>query len=246
MQQPKNWILLRGLARGTGHWGSFVERMKKHFPQDRFELIDLPGNGGRNEEQSPLNISEYVKDLRMHSEFVKKGQPFNILSVSLGSMVTVEWLREYPHEVQKAYLVCTSSMGFSSVHQRFLPANYLKAFQLLKARGDESEYEKVVLEMVTNSHARRQAEGLALMAYTKTHPMHFSNIVRQLIAASRYRFPKEAPGDIRLIGSYGDKLVSPKCTLKIGESWGVRPAMHPWAGHDIAIDDPDWLIEQLH
>lgn len=245
MQKPNNWILLRGLARGAGHWGSFVDRMKKRFPDDKFELIDLPGNGSRNDETSPLKISDYVKDLRAHSEFVKKGQSFKILSVSLGAMITVEWMREFPHEVQKAYLVCTSSSGHSPIFQRFLPINYLKAAHLFMAQGDETEYEKTVLEMVTNSHERRQAEGLALMAYSKVHPMHVQNIVRQLFAASRYRFPKQAPGDIQLIGSHGDKLVSPKCTLKIGESWGLRPMMHPWAGHDIAIDDPEWLIEHL-
>lgn len=245
MQQPRNWILLRGLARGAGHWGSFVDRMKKHYPQDQFELIDLPGNGDRNAEKSPLKIADYVKDLRAHSEFVKKGEPFHILAVSLGAMIAVEWMREFPHEVKKAHLVCTSSSGHSPIHQRFLPVNYLKALELIKAKGDEGEYEKTILEMVTNSFERRQSEGLALMAYTKVHPMHFRNVLRQLFAASQYTFPKEAPGDIQLIGSHGDRLVSPKCTLKIGESWGVRPVMHPWAGHDIAIDDPEWLIEHL-
>lgn len=245
MQQPKNWILLRGLARGSGHWGSFVERMRKRFPQDSFELIDLPGNGARNKENSPLKISDYVKDLRAHSDFVKQGQSFNVLALSLGAMITVEWMREFPHEIRKAYLVCTSSSGFSPIYHRFLPVNYLKTIQLAMAQGDETEYEKRVLEMVTNSHDRRQSEGLGLMAYTKLHPMHFQNIVRQLLAASRYHFPKEAPGDVRLIGSYGDRLVSPKCTLKIAETWGLKPIMHSWSGHDIGIDDPDWLIEQL-
>ncbi|MGZ3768957.1 MAG: alpha/beta fold hydrolase [Bdellovibrio sp.] len=245
MQQPRNWILLRGLARGIGHWGSFVEKMKTQYPHDHIELIDLPGNGARNNEKSPLKISDYVKDLRSHSEFVQSGQTFNVLAVSLGAMVTVEWMRQFPHEIKKAYLVCTSSSGFSPLHHRFLPSNYTKILQLISANGDDTEYEKIVLDMISNSYGRRQAEGLALMAYTKVHPVNLQNVIRQMFAASRYRFPKEPPGEIKLIGSHGDRLVSPKCTLKIAENWGLKPIMHPWAGHDIAIDDPQWLLEHL-
>ncbi|WP_374073819.1 alpha/beta fold hydrolase [Bdellovibrio bacteriovorus] len=245
MPQTKNWILLRGLARGVGHWGSFVNKMKERFPEDNFELLDLPGNGARNKEASPLSIPEYVKDLRSQSEFVKKGEPFKVLSVSLGSMITVEWMREYPHEVRKAYLVCTSSSGYSPFYQRFLLPNYLKSVHLFGAKNDEALWEKTILGMVTNSHERREAEILALMEYTKAYPISIENMLRQMLAASRYRFPDEAPGDVQLLGSHGDRLVSPKCTLKIAEKWGLKPTMHPWAGHDIPIDDPRWLVEHL-
>lgn len=245
MPQTKNWILLRGLARGVGHWGSFANKMQEAYPNDKFELLDLPGNGARNTEKSPTNISEYVKDLRSRSEFVKNGEPFKILSVSLGAMITVEWMREFPHEVKKAYLVCTSSSGYSPFYQRFQMVNYLKSFHLLGAQDDEALWEKTILGMVTNSHERREAEMLSLMTYTKAHPMSIENMLRQMVAASRYRFPNQAPGDVQLLGSHGDRLVSPKCTLKIAERWGLKATMHPWAGHDIPIDDPRWLIEHL-
>lgn len=244
MTPSKKWILLRGLARGVGHWGSFVDKMKAHFPQDQFELIDLPGNGSRYKEKSPIKISDYVKDLRSHSEFVKSGEPFHILSVSLGAMITVEWMREFPHEVQKAFLVCTSSSGYSPFYHRFQPANILKSTCLLWAQ-DEVQWEKTILEMITNSRERRDAELLSLVTYTKGHPVKMENILRQMIAASKYRFPHEAPGDVRLIGSHGDRLVSPDCTLQIAKGWGLKPVMHPWAGHDIPIDDPQWLLEHL-
>lgn len=245
MHQTRNWILLRGLARGAGHWGSFAAEIKKHFPQDRFEFLDLPGNGVRHRELSPVKISDYVKDLRAHSEFVKKGEPFNILSVSLGSMITVEWMREYPHEVKNAILMCTSSAGFSPFYQRFQLVNYVKASRLLFVQRDEVEWEKTILEMVTNSHERREDEILSLVEYTKAHPMRIQNVLRQLLAASQYSFPKAAPGAVKLLGSYGDRLVSPECTLNIAHRWGLKPSMHPWAGHDIPIDDPRWVIEHL-
>lgn len=243
MPQSNNWIVLRGLARGVGHWGSFVDRMKQRFPKDRLELIDLPGNGARNNELSPLKIFEYVDDLRSHSQFIKNREPVKILAVSLGAMITVEWMHRYPNEITKAYLVCTSSSNYSSFYKRFLPLNYFMAAQMLSKKGIEKE--KIILKMVTNNLYRREAELKALSDYSEKYPLRIQNIIRQLYAASRYNFPKKAPGDIKLIGSYGDRLVSAQCTLEIAERWNLKPVMHPWAGHDVAIDDPDWLLEQL-
>lgn len=243
MPQSKNWIILRGLARGVGHWGSYTEKMKQRFPRDKFELIDLPGNGLRNNEFSPLNIFEYVDDLRAHSQFIKEEKQVCILAVSLGAMITVEWMRRYPDDVKKAFLVCTSSSNYSSFYKRFLPLNYLMAAQMLRKKGIEKE--KVILKMVTNNLQRREAELNMLSEFSNKYPLRVQNIFRQLFAASRYKFPEKPPGEVKLIGSYGDRLVSPHCTLKIAESWDLTAVMHPWAGHDIAIDDPDWLIEQL-
>lgn len=245
MAQSRNWLLLRGLARGVGHWGSFSQKIQQRFPQDRFEFIDLPGNGSRHLEVSPLKVADYVKDLRSKCVYVQKKEVFNVLSVSLGSMITVEWMREYPHEIKKAYLVCTSSSGFSPFYQRLLPPNIPRGLRLIGKENDEVAWEKVVLSMVTNSHERREAEILAMMEYTKKYPMNPQNVIRQIMAASQYRFPQQSPGDIHLIGSHGDRLVSPKCTLKIAEKWGLKASMHPWAGHDLPVDDPQWLLEQL-
>lgn len=245
MSEPKNWILLRGLARGTGHWGSFLEKIQQHFPQDYFEFIDLPGNGSQSFRKSPLHIGDYVKDLRSRSLFVQDKRKVHILSVSLGAMITVEWMRQHPDEVQQAFLVCTSSSGFSPFYDRFRPQNYLALPAILKGQKDPQRWEEALLGLVANSPQRCREEMPRLLEYSMQHPMQIRNIVRQLWAASRYRFPEKAPGSIKLVGSHGDRLVAPDCTLKIGKKWSLPVVMHPWAGHDIAIDDPQWLIEQL-
>ena len=245
MATSRNWLLLRGLARGVGHWGSFAEKIQQHFPNDKFEFLDLPGNGSRHQDTSPVKISEYVKDLRARCSYVQKGEPFQVLSVSLGAMITVEWMKEYPHEIRKATLVCTSSGGFSPFYRRFIAGNIPKGLKLIGREKDEAVREKTIPGMITTSHERREEEMGAMMAYTRQYPMNPLNVIRQMYAASRYRFPDSAPGDIRLLGSHGDRLVSPTCTLKIAEKWGVRAEMHPWAGHDVPIDDPQWLLEHL-
>lgn len=245
MRKPKNWILLRGLARGTGHWGSFLEKIRAHFPEDKFEFLDLPGNGSRASEASPLEIGEYVRQVRPHSQALQRGEKVHLLAISLGGMVAVEWMREYSHEVEKAYVICTSAGNFSSFNQRFLLPNLPKSLSLAIHQSDEVKWEETLLEMVVNSQECRDAEFLGMVAYSKEHPIQVKNVLRQLVAASRYKFPQQAPGDIKLIGSFGDRLVSPQCTLQIAKQWGLQASMHPWAGHDVPVDDSKWLLEQL-
>lgn len=240
----RNWILLRGLARGVGHWGSFIGAMRKRFPHAEIELLDLPGNGEYIDVTSPLSISQYVDFVREKSLLLQKKEPVNILALSLGAMVTVDWMRRYPAEIHKAFLVGTSSSSNSRFYERFRLINLIKGAPLLTAKN-ESVWEETILGMVANNDQRRREELPLLLEYTRTHKMKPSNVLRQLLAASRYRFPKAAPGNVQLIGSYGDRLVSPRCTLRIAEAWKLQPLMHPSAGHDIAVDDPQWLLKQL-
>lgn len=245
MAESKNWLLLRGLARGTGHWGSFAQRLQQEFPQDRFEMIDLPGNGARNLEESPLQIEDYVRDLRANCDYVRSGKNFQILSLSLGAMITVEWMRQHPGEIHKAWIVCTSSSGLSRFYERFRLGNLSRGLRFLGQDRNDTQWEEMVLAMITNSPERRKAEAPALTEYSQRYPVKTRNVLRQMVAASRYRFPAQAPGPITLIGTHGDRLVSPRCTLKIAETWGQQALMHPWSGHDLPIDDPQWLLEQL-
>lgn len=243
MESKTNWILLRGLVRGRGHWGSFVDVLKERRPDDQFEYLDLPGNGESNQLTSPLKIADYVKILRSQSQFVKEHKNFRLVGVSLGGMIATEWMRSFPLEVSKGFLVVTSASNFSVFYDRFKPINYLRAVKSLPLSA--SERERNILEMIANNPRRIEAELPALAAYSEAYPIAQTNFARQLWAAAHYQFPDQAPGDIKLIGTFGDNLVSPDCTLQIAKKWKLKAEMHPSAGHDISIDDPAWLVEQL-
>jgi pimeloyl-ACP methyl ester carboxylesterase len=218
--------------------------MQEAMPEANIECLDLPGNGFRSKETSPLEISAYVKDLHGRSRFVKQKEPFQVLALSMGAMIAVDWMHSFPHEIEKAFLVCTSSARHSKFYERFRPKNLLTGFPILTAKNSD-DWENVILDIIVNDPQRRAAEFPALTKFSEEHPIRVENIFRQLFAASRYRFPKKPPGDISLLGTYGDRLVAPECTLQLAKSWGVRPEMHTTSGHDIPIDDPHWLIEHL-
>lgn len=65
----QHWILLRGLSRGNGHWGSFPEVLKKQGL--KWELAEIPGNGTRYQEITPLRPQEVIQSLRKNSHFLK-------------------------------------------------------------------------------------------------------------------------------------------------------------------------------
>ena len=57
---------------------------------------------------------------------------------------------------------------------------------------------------------------------------------RSLFAQSRLE--KKSSND-------ADRLVNPHCSVRLATAWGVPHARHPWAGHDLPHDDPQWLCE---
>jgi pimeloyl-ACP methyl ester carboxylesterase len=82
--------------------------------------------------------------------------------------------------------------------------------------------------------------------HARLAPASRGNVLRQLLAAARYRAPPMAPPvPLLLLASERDRLVAVACSRALAEAWQVPFAVHPCAGHDLALDDPAWLIEQV-
>src|SRR5687768_17046139 len=101
---PQNWFLIRGLVRESADWGDYPTRFARANPAARVICVDLPGNGRHHRTVAPLKLSEMLdaarRDFRaaLASEGIP-GAPCFVLAISLGAMVTVEWLRGYPEEL---------------------------------------------------------------------------------------------------------------------------------------------------
>src|SRR5687768_6820716 len=90
----ETWVLLRGLVREQRHWEGFDDLVRARFGA-RVLTPDLPGNGARHKEPSPLSIGATVDVLRaeLRDEGVT-GKVF-VVAQSLGGMVTIEWMRRH-------------------------------------------------------------------------------------------------------------------------------------------------------
>jgi len=248
---PKNWILIRGLARGRGHWASFPEHLRQAFPNDWFYFIDIPGNGELSDTPTPLSISDFVPffEEQLKKQNFNPQRPTLGLSLSLGSMSMVEWAKQKPSLFQKIILMNTSAANFSSVFRRLSPTALILGFKLLWVK-DPIKREILSLLATTSLNKtellNQHSDDLKKLAdYSTVHGTQKLNILRQLIAAALYRFPQQKPCDVILINGHKDKFVSPKCSEMIAKTWMLNLIQHPTAGHDIAFQFPEWIIERM-
>jgi len=111
-----------------------------------------------------------------------------------------------------------------------------------------ADIEQRVLTMTSNgAHVSAGSPVVAdWVAVRGQRPVSASNALRQLLAAMRYRAPPAAPRSaVLLLASRHDRLVSSRCSEAIATAWRVPLKMHSFAGHDLALDDAGWVIEQV-
>jgi pimeloyl-ACP methyl ester carboxylesterase len=248
--RPLNLVLLRGLARESGHWLGFRESLAAAFPGSSVLLIDLAGTGARHRDPTPLSIGELVAIARR--DFLEAiarpplaGRPAAIFAVSLGGMVTLEWLRRFPGDFARAAIGNSSLRGLSPLHHRLRPAAWpgmLKAATL----QEPLLRERRILSLISNRAERHEEVARRWAEIGRARPVSLGSFARQLLAAARYTAPAEPPPvPVLVLRGAGDRLVDPSCSEAISRAWSLPLATHPAAGHDLALDAEEWLLEQL-
>jgi pimeloyl-ACP methyl ester carboxylesterase len=240
------WILLRGLTREARHWGGFVERLSDDFPGAPVFAPDLPGNGRRCREKSPLRVETMVESLRAQLGAQGVAPPYRLLAMSLGAMVAVDWAARHPDEICGAVLINTSLRPFSPFHHRLKPANYRRLLGLALGAASDLEWECAILELTSRRAGAKAAVLGDWLAYRRECPVAAANALRQLVAAARYRAPLARPSPpLLVLSSFGDALVDADCSRQLAERWQLDHAVHPSAGHDLPLDDGAWVVSQL-
>lgn len=238
------WVLLRGLTRESGHWGAFPGRLAAALGAGHEVLaLDFPGNGSKHRLRSPASVTQLAHACRGQ---LAAGPPAVLVAMSLGAMVALEWARMAPQELAGAVLINTSAGGPSPFWQRLQPRHYGTVARLLLPGVDVAEREQQVLAM-TSSDPRRHAGVVSHWIRLATErPVSAANALRQLAAAARYRGPQQKPAvPLLVLASAADGLVSPHCSRRLAHRWSLPLRLHPWAGHDLALDDPDWLLQEI-
>jgi pimeloyl-ACP methyl ester carboxylesterase len=249
-ERRSHWIFLRGLVRESAHWDDFPERFTRAIAGARVHLLDLPGNGEHWRLRSPLSIGETMEFARREALTPLSGksgaqEPVYLFSLSLGSMVAIEWAHRHPRDIAGAVLVNTSLRRFSPFHQRLSWRSWPVLARTIAAR-DTAQRERLILKLTANDPAEADALIEARVRTYKQHPVRPVNVFRQLWAAACYRPPIEKPDiPLLLLNSLGDCLVDPACTEAIARRWAVEKKTHPFAGHDLPLDDPEWTIEAV-
>ena len=237
------WLLLRGLMRETRHWGDFPARLAAAGQTSTYTL-DLAGNGLRYRETSGPTVPDMADDVADQWQRLRGG-PVRVLALSLGGMVAAEWARQAPHTVTELVLCNSSFRPYSAPWERFQPRALSKLLRLLLTAPAALEIETEILRLSSNRPEAHAAQLCDWVQWRQQCPVSAGNVLRQLAAAARYRAAPTPAVATRVLSSAGDRLVSPRCSQRLAAAWKVPLALHPSAGHDLPLDDPDWLLAQL-
>lgn len=242
------WVLLRGLMREARHWGEFPILFQNALGAQNIVALDFPGNGRLHAQPSATSVAEMAKNCHTQLRQLGYTPPYNVLALSLGAMVAVAWSELYPAELEKLVLINTSLAPYSPFYQRLRPANYPALIRRLLF-GSADQRESLILQLTSSlkSHSEHKQSILdQWTSYARECPITRANVLRQLLAAARYRAAATAPSSpVLLLAGQQDRLVDAKCSLTLAHHWCCSIRLHPTAGHDLPLDDGAWVSQQV-
>lgn len=241
MIKEKHFYLIRGLIREKEHWGRFVGELQKLFPDSKITTIDLPGAGEHFQKSTPFSIKGMVEEMRR--EYLVKKRPneeSHLVAISLGGMIACEWMKNHPQDFVSATLINTSVGGNSPVYDRLFPKAlvYLLKVPFLKGRAREEH----ILKLVSNNPVVFEETLELWERILKERPVNLENTLRQLFAAAFFKADGFVPPiPVTILASVKDRMVNVKCSRAIAQKWNAKLREHPTGGHDLSVDDPEWI-----
>lgn len=242
---PTQWIFLRGLSREARHWGEFPQQCRDQLGWT-IRCLDLPGFGQQRHHRAALSIGKTVEQLRRQAAPLD-GQRIGLLGLSLGGMAALHWAAQAPQDIDALVLINSSSAD-CPIHHRLRVGALPAMINSLGSRSVKRQ-EKAILAMVSNVHSN-DPERLTQWCHIRQQAsISRANVLRQLLAASRYRSPKpemlQQLSGALVLSSRSDRMVSWRCSQFFADKYGWPLQLHNQAGHDLPLDAPDWIIQQL-
>lgn len=244
-----DWILLRGLTREARHWGELPATLRRSGAvgdDDRLTMLDLPGNGSQAGRRSPATVADIVSQLRSDAALAGLHAPYRLLAMSLGGMVATAWAQQHADDIERLVLINTSMRPFGAPHQRMRVGAWPAVLGLMRSWQDGRRCEAIIHRLTCARTDAREADVARWAAIHAEAPVSRANALRQLLAAARFRAGTAPPRCATLLlSSAADRLVSPACSARLATAWSVPHRVHPWAGHDLPHDDPEWVAREV-
>lgn len=245
MEMPMSidtWVLVRGLSRESQHWGRFAEKLS-----GRVIFLDWPGLGCYYHQTMPKNPDACVDFFERQLSQLIKDQVANIgiIGLSLGGALALYWSKRYPDRFAKVVVINSSLANVSFFWHRL---SFFALKQLFKIFLNPSitAREEQIYDLTSNiSHAHKKEIVREWINIAKHHSIKRSTFIRQLFLGSTIKVEKPLPVTPIILASKHDALVSFKTSQALSEYFAAPLYVHPLAGHDLPLDDPDWCINHI-
>lgn len=239
------WLLLRGLVRERRHWGDFPKQLAARTGHGVVTL-DLPGVGTERARPSPTSIAAIAADLRERWLVARaEGGPddsWRLFAPSLGGMIALAWAETHPDDFRGVAVCNTSARDLAGLFDRFSFEAIRTLLQALPRSGVAREAH--ILRLVSNTpHGVAHADRFA--TYSAELPVGTDVLARQMWAGSRATAPQSLATPLLVLASEGDRLCHPRASRALAARLGAPLEVHPDAGHDLPLDDPDWVVDRL-
>jgi len=233
--------LLRGLGRESGHWDpEFLTLMNSHYD---LILLDYPGSGAFLQDTFPNSIEQVLMHLNKQ---IRTKEPIFLVAVSLGGMVALEWAKNFPEKFSGMVLINSSAKDLSPFYKRMSAAAMLSVTKAIANAKTPQKSEQEIVAIVANNKSKYSATIENWTQIAKQRPTSLKNVAKQLWMAAHFHSPK-APLSVPLqfLVSEQDRFVDPSCSKNLALKYGAPLASHNTGGHDLVIDDPHWVSEQI-
>lgn len=209
-------------------------------------MLDLPGVGTEHARPSPATIAEIAEDLRARWLPLRDGRggPWGLFAISLGGMVAMHWCAAHAGDFARLVLVNTSARGLCPPWKRLRPGRLPTVVQALFDR-DPVARERRVLSMTTARLQDAEAVAQRFAEFHRQRPTTRGTVLRQVAAALRFRAPARLDLPVLVLSGARDRFTHPDCPRRLAAHLGAKLEIHPEAGHDLALDDPEWVRDRV-
>lgn len=240
MRDSEHFVLIRGLLREARHWGEFTGSLQQKFPHAMISTPDIPGNGQLHQATSPKTIAEMTEALRQQ---INANQPLRLIALSMGGMVAMDWMTRYQDEVEAAVLINTSARPLSPFYHRLRWTVYPQVIQMIFHSAAQKEAD--ILNLTSNRHPHDNKLLESWQQWQQQNPVSTTSARNQFLAAAKFSITGKPRQPLLVVTSRTDRLVDYRCSLKLAQIWETGYVQHETAGHDLPLDEPEWLAHVI-
>ncbi|GLS27539.1 alpha/beta fold hydrolase [Marinibactrum halimedae] len=172
---------------------------------------------------------------------------FKVLGLSLGGLVGLHWA-SVDRRVERLVVV-NSSSRLSPFYHRLRPLGAMKLLSAALAMDKSRERrERRILSAVSNKPHRAKQVAPLWSEIARHRPAALTQVFRQLLLAGATSVPaldQLKHCQLTFLASRGDRLVDYRCSARLAQFYHSTLKLHDNAGHDIPLDDPEWLLTQI-